>query len=771
MSYLGHINDPYKPWAPTHPLSTIILDHLEPISGLDTVPISCFESTYTRLSNTFGPSKIDFTIEDLYAWWIREGRSICQANKTLKHYSLNPSVNPGPNQFDPYYSNSFPNAHSIHQHNHLPTYNMPVVNNIHQTGLAQVVGATQQTLSFGTTHLLEDPLQGTQPLNHPVPSPTFGNLPVDNPICHQGSATLSFNNTPLVEMRENLRDQFSTHPSHNHLHFDLNRSGNRSEVHSDTVHTPGPDFRLHSFAGSNRADSRESVPRSLNRSPPLSSVSVAPTDTPLTTYSMITPSTGPTPSLVDCDYMDDHGHSIDSNQGPREGGLMEEKEEGEEEEEEGEDERSDNGLHILSDNNEEDNDSTDGNSDDNGDGDDDKKDDDDKGDKDKDNVKTSDSRNDKRSRLFRKRRASPLETALYIYSREANINWHKLTVERIKKLDGDHSRDKMKTHMQIVRDHWRELPEEAQHSYLERAKEELGNPQEDDLSQVCTKLRKKFKDDGIAARDDFGFATFMVFWPPEAMTVEQAYVIQHGFQNEPRFLDWLQKKSSKDAEVLKKWIVQYGVEHGLGGTDARLVTPQKTTALSMDVTSPTRLDFSQSTSVKQLRLLLRDSLKQRWYVTGRKNALSWKKIETAPHNYCDTRHLPTWWVYGDPTRLNRDRLLEMLNYLKDGDEGKLPEKEVFRWFETTPTVRPTMTSGDSTTRTSGVVQVSNPPVSDSGNNGLAIEKETAAQDDSLKDAAQSLPPQSGPPTLPSSQLHTDSVPSDVIASGVNHPCL
>lgn len=116
------------------------------------------------------------------------------------------------------------------------------------------------------------------------------------------------------------------------------------------------------------------------------------------------------------------------------------------------------------------------------------------------------------------------------------------------------------------------------------------------------------------------------------------------------------------------------------------------------------LKFSKNTPVLKLRVLLRDSLKDRWCTSGfhrivlgthysidhagRKDKISWKDISQHSANYCNSSVLPPFWNFGDPTQFNQKTLLSMLEYLKDGDDGNLTEQRRFKWY-TTPRPRPT----------------------------------------------------------------------------------
>jgi len=77
---------------------------------------------------------------------------------------------------------------------------------------------------------------------------------------------------------------------------------------------------------------------------------------------------------------------------------------------------------------------------------------------------------------------------------------------------------------------------------------------------------------------------------------------------------------------------------------------------------------------------------------GRMEVPPWKDVSKHPEYYCNAADLPAFWEFSNPANFNQATLLDMLEYLRQGDNNEIEESKVFRWLKSTPAKRPLVAS-------------------------------------------------------------------------------
>ncbi|CAG8774886.1 11823_t:CDS:2, partial [Acaulospora colombiana] len=112
-----------------------------------------------------------------------------------------------------------------------------------------------------------------------------------------------------------------------------------------------------------------------------------------------------------------------------------------------------------------------------------------------------------RIQLLRERKRSQEEVAMGLFAKETDINWRERTEERMKLMHRD-SNHHINTYMEVVREHWRALPQEQKDGFLSRARDIIANPTDRDPKKENAKIIKKFRDLARVARDKHSVASF-----------------------------------------------------------------------------------------------------------------------------------------------------------------------------------------------------------------------------------------------------------------------
>ncbi|KIM20114.1 hypothetical protein M408DRAFT_13165 [Serendipita vermifera MAFF 305830] len=311
------------------------------------------------------------------------------------------------------------------------------------------------------------------------------------------------------------------------------------------------------------------------------------------------------------------------------------------------------------------------------------------------------------AKSLKKFEADVTRRAIIKYSRDSPIDWNSLASDRVAEENKDPSHW-LSCHRVVVKEHWDRLSDKEKHVYMEMALEDINQEALEPSSKRVKKVLKRFNKVSTQEVKN-NLVSMTVVWAPGIAKMGQTSLQCTTLPGKPDFEEWLQDEHPEHAALFTELLAGYGgalwVDTDLkdavkashrkhdnsnnnGDDDGEDENDDDDNGKSDNPPKVKPLDFTRTTPVPELRIMLRETLKERWVAAGRKGRPGWKAIAQNPEYFCDVERQPPFWSYEIPTSLKQDELLNMLTHLHRGDNNEIDQQTVFQWLTTTPARQP-----------------------------------------------------------------------------------
>lgn len=313
------------------------------------------------------------------------------------------------------------------------------------------------------------------------------------------------------------------------------------------------------------------------------------------------------------------------------------------------------------------------------------------------------------AKSLKKFEADVTRRAIIKYSRDSPIDWNLLASDKVAEENKDPGHW-LSCHRAVVKEHWDRLSDKEKHVYMEMALEDINKEALEPSSKRVKKALRRFN--RVSTQEvKNNLVSMAVVWAPGIAKMGQTSLQCTTLPGKPDFEEWLHDEHPEHAALFTELLAGYGgalwVDTDLKGAvkashrkrdnsnnddddddDGEDENDDDGDGKSDNLPKITPLNFTRTTPVLELRIILRETLRERWIAAGRKGCPSWKAIAQHPEHFCDVKRQPPFWSYEIPTSLKQDQILNMLTHLHRGDNNEIDQQTVFQWLTTTPARQP-----------------------------------------------------------------------------------
>ncbi|KAG8817925.1 hypothetical protein FRC18_000321 [Serendipita sp. 400] len=304
-----------------------------------------------------------------------------------------------------------------------------------------------------------------------------------------------------------------------------------------------------------------------------------------------------------------------------------------------------------------------------------------------------------------------LAEARNLFAKESGIDWEQRVVDRCaeRKLLDQRIAVRLAIRNGIIAEHWDTflLPSEKE-AFLKRAREpDYPTRKERPLHLALKDVHNKHREAVLELQKRMKVATVtFVLGPGKAQLGSMAAeTVPYG--NAVSFEEWANTLDAAEMQAFAEVLLKYN-SYIWGKEDIEkkimkkgpLIKPGKRTTNHEDEDDDEDAWFESktlvltplnpvpaTTSLVDLRKMVRDTLRERYCLSGRRGAIPWKAIRENPSGFYTSSKFPEGWSFDEPSRMMKDDCIAMLVHLYKGDHGKLSPDDIVSFSKPDATVR------------------------------------------------------------------------------------
>ncbi|PVF99485.1 hypothetical protein CPB86DRAFT_783602 [Serendipita vermifera] len=268
-----------------------------------------------------------------------------------------------------------------------------------------------------------------------------------------------------------------------------------------------------------------------------------------------------------------------------------------------------------------------------------------------------------------------------LWAHESGKNFASLAAHECARLKIPVKDNMLNERKKLIMAGFEELAQDVQERYIERTKNGESAPRKKRTADRSIGwAMRRHKNDMLEVQRDTFMASFIVVWTPSGRKLGPRVMHDAAPEGHVGFFEWLERDEDAKA-AFEEILVEYGNAIGVAPHEPKQGKKRNVPDNPDDYREVLPLVFSDEMSFEEVRNLLRITMKQRYYSSGKKRDISWTTIAGNLDVYFENKTFPKDWSFLDPSRITKERGLAMLAFLQAGDEGRLSAEETIRFIE------------------------------------------------------------------------------------------